>query len=191
MSTPGETAFAAEVLSVFAPASGPGPFTPCLLWNSAILYLQSFSTRSIAPALLLQQSCTSWSGIWARQLAQRPLVQGLPVVHLLRHRVGAAVVVQLDEPRVEVRDDLGDEHAVGEVARDVSLRPRQRDLVDPLVQRLELGVGNLHGTSMRRGRCVAAPWRKLGSPVPSASERGTSRGSPQLWAPTTPRRGEA
>ena len=56
---------AAEVLSVFfAPASGPGPFTPCLLWNSAILYLQSFSTRSIAPALLLQQSCTSWSGIW-------------------------------------------------------------------------------------------------------------------------------
>ena len=95
------------------------------------------------------------------QLAQRPLVQGLPVVHLLRHRVGAAVVVQLDEPRVEVRDDLGDEHAVGEVARDVSLRPRQRDLVDPLVQRLELGVGNLHGTSMRRGRCVAAPWREI------------------------------
>mmetsp|Transcript_1465 Transcript_1465/g.6549 ORF Transcript_1465/g.6549 Transcript_1465/m.6549 type:complete len:250 (-) Transcript_1465:134-883(-) len=96
------------------------------------------------------------------QLAQRPLVEGLPVVHLLRHGVRAAVVVQLDETRVEVRDDLGDEHAVGKVASDVSLGPRQRDLVDPLVQRLELRVGDLHGERVRlvcRGAAWVTWWR--------------------------------
>jgi len=51
--------------------------------------------------------------------------------------------VQVHEPREVVVADLGNEDAVREVARDVPLRSRERDLVDPRVQPLELRV--VHG----------------------------------------------
>ena len=75
---------------------------------------------------------------------QRASVERLPVVHLRGHRVGAAVVVQLHQLGIEVCDDLSHEHAVAEVARDVPLRSRQRDLVDPVIQRLELIFREVH-----------------------------------------------
>ena len=73
----------------------------------------------------------------------RARVERVPVVELLLHRVRRRVVVQVHEPREVVVADLGNEDAVREVARDVPLRSRERDLVDPRVQPLELRV--VHG----------------------------------------------
>ena len=42
----------------------PFPATPCLAWNSAILTLHSFKTRSMAPARQLHTSMKSSRGIW-------------------------------------------------------------------------------------------------------------------------------
>jgi len=41
--------------------------------------------------------------------------------------------VKLDDPREVMRNDLSGQDAVGEVARDVALRAREGDLIDPLV----------------------------------------------------------
>ena len=107
------------------------PATPCFAWNSAILILHSFKTRSMAPARQLHTSMKSSAGSGTRVFSAR----ALSVCQLYTFGdilVGAAVVVQLHQLGVEVRDHLRHEHAVAEVARDVPLQARQRDLVDPL-----------------------------------------------------------
>ena len=124
-------------------------------WHTA-----SISCRgSVAPSF--RRTCVAGSGAVARRALARPSlrpaarsrgpgtreprarVERVPVVELLLHRVRRRVVVQVHEPREVVVADLGNEDAVREVARDVPLRSRERDLVDPRVQPLELRV--VHG----------------------------------------------
>ena len=124
-------------------------------WHTA-----SISCRgSVAPSF--RRTCVAGSGPVARRALARPSlrpaarsrgpgtreprarVERVPVVELLLHRVRRRVVVQVHEPREVVVADLGNEDAVREVARDVPLRSRERDLVDPRVQPLELRV--VHG----------------------------------------------
>ena len=62
--------------------------------------------------------------------------------------------MQLHNARKVVRDNLGDEDAISEVARDVALWPRQRTLVNPLVQLLELVLLDVLARERRRDAAV-------------------------------------
>jgi predicted ATP-grasp superfamily ATP-dependent carboligase len=46
------------------------------------------------------------------QLLEGPLVQRVPVVHLLLRRIGRAEVVQVDDPRSEMVHDLRNKDAI-------------------------------------------------------------------------------
>ena len=63
-------------------------------------------------------------------------VERVPVVGLLADRVRLAIVVHVDELGQVMLDDLGEENAIAEVARNVSFGPTERDLVHPVVDYL-------------------------------------------------------
>ena len=65
-------------------------------------------------------------------------VEGVPVVGLLGDGVSRAVVVHVDQLRQVMLHDLCQEHSVRKVARDVSLRPRQWDFINPVVNGLKI-----------------------------------------------------
>ena len=63
-------------------------------------------------------------------------VERVPVVGLLTYRVRLAIIVHVDELGQVMLDDLGEKHAIAEVARNVSFGPTEGDLVHPVVDNL-------------------------------------------------------
>mmetsp|Transcript_45440 Transcript_45440/g.98614 ORF Transcript_45440/g.98614 Transcript_45440/m.98614 type:complete len:236 (-) Transcript_45440:92-799(-) len=74
------------------------------------------------------------------ELAKRLGVQGVPVVQLFIHSIRSGVVVQLHQIGKIVVHNLRGGHPIREVSCNVSLRPRQRDLIYPVVQPLQLFI---------------------------------------------------
>ena len=75
------------------------------------------------------------------QLAEDLLLHRQPVLDLLLLREGSDVVVEIHEVGKVEFENLRDADAVGEVARDIALGPRQRVLVHPCVDLVRLLVG--------------------------------------------------